>query len=96
MNAICTTPEELSFILFADDTTVFHYVDKLCKTMNHDLKEIVNWLECNKLSLHAAKSNFMIIGTPHQTQHIHVNDTHSLLDGCKLTRVCKAKFLGSQ
>ncbi len=97
MNDICTTSKKLSFILFADDTTVFHSandIDKLCKTMNHELKEIVNWFKCNKLSLNAAKTNFMIIGTPHQTQHIHANDTHILLDGCKLSRVCSAKFLG--
>lgn len=97
MNDICTTSNKLSFILFADDTTVFHSnsnIKDLCKIMNEELKEVVNWFKCNKLSLNAAKTNFMIIGTPHQTQNINDSDTNIFLDGCKLIKVCNAKFLG--
>jgi len=96
MNDICSTSKILSFILFADDTTVFHSdtdITKLLRIMNEELVEIVNWFRCNKLSLNAAKTNFMILGTPHQTKNI-IHDTQIILDGCKLVRVNSAKFLG--
>ena len=86
----------LSFILFADDTTLFYSDDdttKLSKIMNDELNEIVNWFKCNKLSLNPAKTNFMVIGTSYQTRLV-VHDTPIILDGCKLTRVNSAKFLG--
>ena len=96
MNDICKTSKLLSFILFADDTTVFYSdndVQNLCDTMNCELNEVVNWFKCNKLSLNAAKTNLMFIGTPYQTKNIP-GDKHIYLDGCKLTRVHDAKFLG--
>ena len=96
MNDICNTSTLLSFILFADDTTVCYSdsnVKRLCETMNRELKEVVNWFKCNKLSLNATKTNLMFFGTPHQTNNI-TNDNHIYLDGCKLTRVYEAKFLG--
>ena len=96
MNDICFTSKLLSFILFADDTTVFHTdrdVNVLYDTMNCELKEVCNWFKCNKLSLNASKTNLMLIGTAYRTKHAQINaDIH--LDGCKLTRVSTAKFLG--
>ena len=57
------------------------------------MKEVCNWFKCNKLSLNAAKTNLMFIGTSYQTNQI--DDKRSIyLDGCKLTRVTEAKFLG--
>ncbi len=94
MNDICSTSYVLSFILFADDTTVFHSDDditELTKIMNDELDEIVNGFKYNKLSLNASKTNFMVIGTSYQTKHV-IHDTTILLDGCKLTRVESAKF----
>ena len=63
--------------------------------MNRELKEVVNWFKCNKLSLNATKTstNLMFFGTPHQINNI-TNDNHIYLDGRKLTRVYEAKFLG--
>ena len=96
MNDICHTSKLLNFILFADDTTVFYSnsnLDTLYDTINTELKEVCNWFKCNKLSLNASKTNLMFIGTPHQTKQI--NDCrHIYLDGCKLTCVTEAKFLG--
>ncbi len=81
MNDICSTSRVLSFILFADDTTLFYSDDdttKLSKIMNDELNEIVNWFKCNKLSLNPAKTNFMVIGTSYQTRLV-VHDTPILL-----------------
>ena len=96
MNDICHTSKLLNFILFADDTTVFYSnsnLDNLYDTINGELKEVCNWFKCNKLSLNASKTNLMFIGTPHQTKQIN-DKKHIYLDGCKLTRVTEAKFLG--
>ncbi len=96
MNDICTTSKLLSFILFADDTTVFYSnkdINNVYDTINSELKEVCNWFKCNKLSLNAKKTNLMFIGTPHQTKQIKDN-RYIFLDGCKLTRVSDAKFLG--
>ena len=73
MNDICFTTKLLSYILFADDTTVFYsnsYHDSLYDTVNCELKKVCNWFKCNKLSLNAAKTNLMIIGTWYQANQI--------------------------
>ena len=96
MNDIYHTSKLLNFILYADDTTDFYLnsnVDTLYDTINDELIEVCNWFKFNKLSLNASRTNLMFIGTPHQTKQ--VNDSrHIHLDGCKLTRVTEAKFLG--
>ena len=93
---ICLTPKLLSYILFADDTTVFYSnsnLDSLYDIVNCELKEVCNWFKCNKLSLNTAKTNLMFIGTSYPTNQI--NDKRSIyLDGCKLTQATEAKFLG--
>ena len=96
MNDICHTSSILKTILFADDTTCFYShknVNILCETVNKELKEICNWFKANKLSLNAKKTNLMFLGTRFQTKNIR-DDCNVYLDGCRLTRVTEAKFLG--
>ena len=96
MNDIFLTSELSSYILFADDTTVFYSnpnLNSLYETVYCELKEVCNWFKCNKLSLNAAKTNLMFIGTSYQTNQID-DKRFIYLDGCKLTRVTGAKFLG--
>ena len=59
----------------------------------HPLKEVCNWFKANKLSLNAKKTNLMFLGTRYQTNNIG-DDSSIYLDGCKLSRVEDAKFLG--
>ena len=96
MNDICNTSKLLSFILFADDTTVLYShndLSILCDTLNIELSEVSNWFKANKLSLNAKKTNQMYFGTSYQTRNI--DDQHTIyLDGTKLVRVREAKFLG--
>ena len=98
MNDICQTSKLLSTILFADDTTVFYShqnLSVLCSTLNRELKEVSNWFKANKLSLNAKKTNLMYLGTRSQTNIAIDNNYFDIyLDGCKLTRVFEAKFLG--
>ena len=88
INDICSTSKLLSFILFADDTTVFYSdldINKLQDVINTELEEVSNWFKCNKLSLnaHAAKTNLMFLGTAHQTTKMINNAFDIYLDGCK-------------
>ena len=53
----------LSFILFADDTSVFFShknPDTLLNTVNSELKCIHEWIGCNKLSLNVQKTQSML------------------------------------
>ena len=96
MNDISYTSKLLSFVLFADDTTVYlsdKNVNALYDTMNSELHEVSNWFKCNKLSLNATKTNLMLLGTTHKTKNAKTN-RFICLDGCKLKRVSTAKFLG--
>ena len=63
MNDIGLTSKLLSYILFADDTTVFYSksnLDSLYDTVNCELKEVCNWFKCKKLSLTVAKTNHYV------------------------------------
>ena len=50
-------------ILFADDTNMFisgKHLEVLCSQLNDDLREIQEWLNCNKLSLNVLKTHYML------------------------------------
>ena len=53
----------LNLLSFADDTTIYHSVcdiDNLTLTLNHELKNIYNWLCANKLCLNVKKTQYCI------------------------------------
>ena len=64
---------KFSFYLFADDTNLL-YADKnlksLEKIVNNELVRVSDWLNTNKLTLNAKKSNFVIF-CPHQRKMDH-------------------------
>ena len=96
INDIVNTSNMLQFILFADDTTIL-FSDKDISSkvdlINTELKEVTNWFKTNKLSVNASKTNFMIMGTTHQTSKPKTN-IKVILDNVELSRVNKTKFLG--
>ena len=53
----------ISFILFADDTTIFHS-NSCLKTLNTiiqtELNKVEEWLNVNKLSLNIRKTKFIL------------------------------------
>ena len=56
----------LSFILFADDTNLFHSdknLNCLLNTINKELNEITMWLWVDKISLNINKSHFILFKT---------------------------------
>ena len=53
----------LDFILYADDTNVFHKhenIDMMCKIVSVELDKLSTWFALNKLALNISKTNFMI------------------------------------
>ena len=65
INDIQNCSNILQFILFADDTSVFHsHADEntLIAEINKELKHVSDWLIANKLSLNISKSNFIRFG----------------------------------
>ena len=63
INDIHNSSDKLSFFLFADDTKLL-YADKdlksLEETVNNELLKVSEWLNANKLTLNAKKSNYVI------------------------------------
>ena len=52
---------------FADDTNPFHTnksVKNLNKLVNHDMKQLNNWLSANKISLNVEKTKLVIFKSP--------------------------------
>ena len=73
INDFHNSSAKFSFYLFADDTNLL-YADKnlksLEKTVNNELVRVSDWLNANKLTLNAKKSNFVIF-RPHQRKMDH-------------------------
>ena len=68
INDFHNSSEKLSFYLFADDTNLL-YADKNLKSLekimvNNELVRVSDWLNANKLTLNAKKSNFVIFHPP--------------------------------
>ena len=71
INDIVNTTSLLELILFADDTTLlFSHPDIASQNeiINKELQEICNWFQANKLSVNADKTNYMVLGTHHNTR----------------------------
>ena len=82
-------------ILFADDTNMFisgKNLEVLCSQLNEDLREIQEWLNCNKLSLNVLKTHYMIF-TP---RNKIIEDIDVQFYGVNIQRVFVTKFLGVQ
>ena len=94
INDLSNVSNILDIILFADDTNIFFsHRDQnyLVETINSGMNKLTEWFKCNKLSLHAKKSSFMIF-QPRQKREtldfsITLNSTH-------INRVKEVVFLG--
>ena len=83
----------LHFIIFADDTNIFHqdkYPARLVNTLNIELEKLSEWFKINKLSLNVTKSNYMVFcNRKSDLPAVKLNDT-------ELVQVTLTKFLGVQ
>ena len=63
INDMASVSDLLFPMLFADDTNVFlngRDVNELVTIMNGELLKIVDWLDCNRLSLNVSKTHFIL------------------------------------
>jgi len=84
----------LKFIMFADDTNVFHSdinITILETIINRELSNLSLWFKSNKLSLNINKTYFMFFGHKGITANLRIH-----IDGLNIERVSNTKFLGLQ
>ena len=100
INDIHNSSAKLSFYLFADDTSLL-YADtnlkSLEKTVNSELLKVSDWLNANKLTLNAKKSNYVIF-RPYQRK-LNYSVNIEMIDNCTqipTTLQCEdyVKYLG--
>ena len=72
LNDLPLAVKDAEITLYADDTSLykaFKNIKDLNETLVPAFSNICDWLKCNKLSLNAIKSEFMIIGTTQKIKY---------------------------
>ena len=95
INDLPACSNELEFILFADDTSIFFEhsdLERLTSHLNDQLNNVSTWLKANKLSINVKKTKRLVIFRPKQktlpiTRQI-------ILENNVLEQVENTKFLG--
>ena len=93
INDLSNVSNKLFSILFADDTNVFitgRNVTDLAITLNSELQKLVQWLQCNKLSLNISKTHYMIF-SKHDS---NVNNINITINSQSIQKVNSTQFLG--
>ena len=89
INDMDRSSDQLHFIRFADDTTVFasgNDINGVHASGNRDLVGVDNWLKTNRLSLNVSKTSYMIISNQKNALDIKIRKTI-------LTKVSTVKIL---
>ena len=79
---------------FADDTHLLNFsksVEALCRKVNADLKILTSWLNANKISLNAKKTEFIVF---HSSSKPLDRTIHLKLLGMRIYRSHSVKYLG--
>ena len=95
INDLTSVSEYCFSVLFADDTNMFitgKDMDVLCHQLNEDLRNVQEWLQCNKLSLNVLKTHYMVF-TPRNRV---IDDIDVKIQGIQIQRVYATKFVGVQ
>ena len=69
---------QMRFVHFADDTTVFASysdINNLHATVNRELVGVDNWLKTNRLSLNVIKTSYMIVSNPKNAFDIKIRES---------------------
>ena len=64
INDLCDVSHRVSFIQFADDTSIYctgSSLEGVCATLETEMISICEWLNNNKLFLNVSKTNYMIM-----------------------------------
>ena len=97
INDIANCSNLLNFILFGDDTSIYHS-DRdsatLIRKTNCELDKLSDWFKANKLSLNLKKTNYIIFRA--RNKPIPSRDNlNVLIDSIKMKRLATTKFLGT-
>ena len=90
VNDMYRSSNQMRFVHFADDTTVFSSdsdINNVHSTVNRELVGVNNWLMANRLSLNISKISYMIISNQKNVIDIRILDSI-------LRKVSTVKFLG--
>ena len=90
VNDMYRSSDQLRFVHFADDTTVFASDtdnNNVHASVNMELVAVDNWLKTNRLSLNVSKTSYMIISNQKNALDIKIWETIR-------TKVSIVKFLG--
>ena len=94
MNDIINSSLLLTYVIFADDTSIFYShkcLDTLIDTLNLEIANISTWFKCNKLSLNIDKTCFINFNVS-QSQPILLRNIS--IDNLPITEKKSTKFLG--
>ena len=82
--------------MYADDTNLTYASanpGELFSSLTHDLGNLKQWLDCNRLSLNVVKTKYLFTGTRHKISLLP-EDSEICLDGHEIERVKTYKCLG--
>ena len=95
INDLHNVSKKLFFVLFADDSNLLlsgSNLNDLCKQMNAELKNVVNWFKTNKLCLNVKKTNFMVFSAKNKS--CAQSQLSISVDDVTVDQVYQTKFLG--
>ena len=95
INDLPNTSTKLSFIQFADDTTLYLQGSSLTdifNIMNEEIDIISQWLKVNKLVLNISKTNYMVMSS--KKNKIPEDLCKIKINGHQIEQVSETKFLG--
>ena len=90
MNNMYRSSNQMRFVRFADDTTVFASdsdINHVHATVNRELVVVDNWLKANRLSLNVCETSYTMISNQKNAIDIRIRDWI-------LTKVSTVKFHG--
>ena len=92
INDIVNSSNILSFVLFADETTVYvqhDSIDCAIQILNSKLAKVAEWFDSNKLTLNVNKTQILMM-----SRKKNLNPQGDVILREAIQRVTKAKFLG--
>ena len=95
VNDLVNASELFSYILYADDTTLFlsdNDHESLIFKANREVEKIAVWFQANKLLMNTSKTKFMVF-SPKGTRQPNVNCTLQI-NGASIPQVNHTNFLG--
>ena len=97
INDIANSSNILKFILFADDTTIFHShknIHEVFQVIKTELPKVQEWLNANKLSLNTIKTKYMLFHKPNMADDLPLRLPKIHVNNAEIEKVTSFKFLG--